>query len=550
MLSIQTNVASLEAQNFVNINTNFQNNTIEQLSSGYRINQSGDDAAGLATANQYAGTVATLTQGVINAGNSGSTLQIADGGISNISTILNRLQTLATESASSTFAGNRTTVNDEYQGLLTEINRQAASIGLNAGGANNTKLTTYVGGGDNAADSQVSVDLSGANNAVDSTSLGIGATSVAGGGTTLTGNATTNTVNLNNTAVTFLANGVSNVAATQAFNFNIATATGNTAVAVNLTGTAATAVGGGGITGAQAITQLNTALATYGISASIANDGTLQFGGNTAFTVTTGAVTGGTAGTQVAAVGSAAFNTANYTVDSTTALNGASAPNAPVAAGAFSGFTAGGTGLETIAFQNAQGTTNVTLSGIANNNAGNATTLTQALQTLNTALNGTGISAVQNAAGTGVSFQSASSFNINLTAEAADAGGPGTGNLFGTATATVNQDVGAVAVTGPAATSSNTGNAIAALTALTQAITNLGLTQGIVGAGENKLNYATNLAQSQITNFSAAESGIKDANIAQEAANLTKAQVLQQASLAALSQANSAPQAVLTLLKT
>ncbi len=87
---------------------------------------------------------------MINAGNSGSTLQIADGGISNISTILNRLQTLATESASSTFAGNRTTVNDEYQGLLTEINRQAASIGLNAGGANNTNLTTYVGGGNNA----------------------------------------------------------------------------------------------------------------------------------------------------------------------------------------------------------------------------------------------------------------------------------------------------------------------------------------------------------------------------------------------------------------
>jgi flagellin len=72
-LSIQTNVASLEAENFVNVNTNFQNNTIEQLSSGYRINQSGDDAAGLATADQFAGTIATLTQGVINAGNSGST---------------------------------------------------------------------------------------------------------------------------------------------------------------------------------------------------------------------------------------------------------------------------------------------------------------------------------------------------------------------------------------------------------------------------------------------------------------------------------------------
>jgi flagellin len=164
-LSVQTNIASLEAQNFVNINTNFQNNTIEQLSSGYRINNSGDDAAGLATANQYAGTIATLTQGVINAGNSSSTLQIADGGLSNITTILNRLQTLATESASSTFAGNRATVNAEYQGLLTEINRQAASIGLSSAGgaasANNTNLTTYVGGGDNQADSQVSVDLSG-----------------------------------------------------------------------------------------------------------------------------------------------------------------------------------------------------------------------------------------------------------------------------------------------------------------------------------------------------------------------------------------------------
>src|SRR5580700_11349304 len=180
-LSIQTNVASLEAQNFVNINTNFQNNTIEQLSSGYRINQSGDDAAGLATANQYAGTIATLTQGVLNANNASSTLQIADGGISNISTILNRLQTLATESASSTFAGNRTTVNNEYQGLLTEINRQAASIGLSSGGTYNTNLVTYVGGGNTQPNSQVSVNLTGTSNAVDTAALGLATSSVAGG---------------------------------------------------------------------------------------------------------------------------------------------------------------------------------------------------------------------------------------------------------------------------------------------------------------------------------------------------------------------------------
>ncbi len=104
-------------------------------------------------------------------------------------------------------------------------------------------------------------------------------------------------------------------------------------------------------------------------------------------------------------------------------------------------------------------------------------------------------------------------------------------------------------MTAASTTATNPGSALAALAALDQHIGNLGLVQGAVGAGENKLQYATNLAQSQITNYSAAESGLRDADIAASAANLTKAQVLQQTSLAALSQANAAPQAVLSLLK-
>ena len=67
-----------------------------------------------------------------------------------------------------------------------------------------------------------------------------------------------------------------------------------------------------------------------------------------------------------------------------------------------------------------------------------------------------------------------------------------------------------------------------------------------MGSGENKLNYAIQLANSQITNVSAEQSDIRDANMAAEAANLTKAQVLSQASLAAMAQANTAPQGVLT----
>jgi flagellin len=155
-LSIQTNVASLIAQNNIRINTAFQANTINQLSSGYRINSSADDAAGLAVANQYQGQTVQLTQGVLNANNAIGQLQIVDGGISNISNILNRMQTLATESASSTFVGNRTTLNNEYQGLLSEINRQAANVNLSVGGTYNTNLVTFTGGGNNATNSQVS----------------------------------------------------------------------------------------------------------------------------------------------------------------------------------------------------------------------------------------------------------------------------------------------------------------------------------------------------------------------------------------------------------
>ena len=101
----------------------------------------------------------------------------------------------------------------------------------------------------------------------------------------------------------------------------------------------------------------------------------------------------------------------------------------------------------------------------------------------------------------------------------------------------------------PSVSGTSTGNSLSALTAITNAVSTLGLVQGRVGAGENKLGYAINLAQSQISSFSSAQSQIRDADVAAEAANLTKGQVLQQASIAAMAQANAEPQAVLALLK-
>jgi flagellin len=88
-----------------------------------------------------------------------------------------------------------------------------------------------------------------------------------------------------------------------------------------------------------------------------------------------------------------------------------------------------------------------------------------------------------------------------------------------------------------------------AVNALDNAVATLGAAQAAVGKGENNFNYAMNLAQSQSTNLAAAESRIRDADLAAEAANLTKAQILIQAGTAALAQANSAPQAILSLLK-
>ncbi len=180
--SIQTNVNSLIAQENLRVNSLFQSQTIQRLTSGYRINQSGDDAAGLSVANQFRSSIAELTQGVANANDGVAQLQIMDGGINNIAKMLDRLKTLASQSASGTFTGNRTILNNEFQSELAEIDRQAQSIGLNAGGLFATNLQVYMGAGSGSAgaansgavalaNSLVSVDLS--RSTVDSQSLGL-----------------------------------------------------------------------------------------------------------------------------------------------------------------------------------------------------------------------------------------------------------------------------------------------------------------------------------------------------------------------------------------
>jgi flagellin len=178
MLSIQTNIASLYGQQNLSVNSNFQQTTINRLTSGYRINSAADDPAGMAIANALRNQRTELSQGIRNANDGVSQLQIIDGGTQNISQILDRLKTLAVQGASGTFTGDYATLDNEFKNDVAEITRQAANIGLGGGSTDfKTNLSVYIGGGlgtNNGAQigqATESIDLSAT--AVDATGLAL-----------------------------------------------------------------------------------------------------------------------------------------------------------------------------------------------------------------------------------------------------------------------------------------------------------------------------------------------------------------------------------------
>jgi flagellin len=129
--SVITNLASVNAQsNLYSTNVGLKT-ALNRVSSGFRINYSGDDAAGLAVANSYRSDLAVLNQGVRNANDGLSNLQIKDGALDNVSKLLDRLSTLATQSASGqTSSASRVTLNQEFTDVLSEIGRESNVAGL------------------------------------------------------------------------------------------------------------------------------------------------------------------------------------------------------------------------------------------------------------------------------------------------------------------------------------------------------------------------------------------------------------------------------------
>jgi len=123
-LGILNNIPSLQAENELTLTSTALNNTLEQLSSGSRINSGADDPAGLSIANGLQANISALTQSVSNANDGVGQLQLADGALAQVTNLLNTAVTLATESATGTVSNSqRTAIQAQYASILSEINR-------------------------------------------------------------------------------------------------------------------------------------------------------------------------------------------------------------------------------------------------------------------------------------------------------------------------------------------------------------------------------------------------------------------------------------------
>jgi flagellin len=131
-IGILNNIAGLTAENQLNITNNSLQSVLYQLSSGSRINTGADDAAGLAIANGLQANISALTQSANNANDGIGALQVADGSLAQVTTLLNRAVTLATESANGSVSNaQRTALDAEYQQIQTEINRIGSNTNFN-----------------------------------------------------------------------------------------------------------------------------------------------------------------------------------------------------------------------------------------------------------------------------------------------------------------------------------------------------------------------------------------------------------------------------------
>ncbi len=132
MLTILNSISSLNAENALSSTQANLQKALTQLSTGLKINSGADDAAGLSIANGLQANIAALTQSSSNASDGIGALQTADGAMSQVTTLLNRAVTLATEASNGGLSSAQSTALDtEYQSILTEIGNINTSTNFN-----------------------------------------------------------------------------------------------------------------------------------------------------------------------------------------------------------------------------------------------------------------------------------------------------------------------------------------------------------------------------------------------------------------------------------
>lgn len=126
-LRIQNNIAAMNTHRNMQISDAGLSKSLERLSSGYRINTAKDDAAGLAISQGFRANIASVGAAQRNISEANALLSTAEGAMSNIGDILTRMKELATQAASANVGSNLDKVKDEYNALITEIDRIANS---------------------------------------------------------------------------------------------------------------------------------------------------------------------------------------------------------------------------------------------------------------------------------------------------------------------------------------------------------------------------------------------------------------------------------------
>lgn len=491
---INTNIASLSAQNALNKSQSSLETSLERLSSGLRINSAKDDAAGLAIVDRMTSQIRGLNQAVRNANDGLSVSQTAEGALQESSNIMQRMRELSVQSANdSNSASDRSAIQQEVAQLQNELNRIS-------------ETTTYNG--------KSLLDGSFA-----SQSFQVGANANE-----------TIEVNITSASATVLGS----QSATTAQNIGTAAVGALTAPAANgvvdsditITGAlgAGTANYAAGATASEIAALVNGQTTNTGVTATAANSVSLTSftTGTLSFTLssTDGSnVTQGTATNVSATVTSATDLTAlRNDINESTASTGITAT-----------INATGDGIDL---------TNTTGDDIVIETASNGAGASAAPFAVNgAALTEAGADSIRVAGQ--VSFSSSGAFILDAAAAETvlDVAIVAAASVSSTLSSVADIDV------------STRAGANDALDVLDRALATITDSRAGLGAIQNRLDSTISNLSNISENVSAARSRIEDADFAAETAELTRSQILQQAGISVLSQANTLPQQVLSLLQ-